>query len=225
MDGLMSRFLSKPTAFLDEFDLPVLSPGLANPLAFADRSLANQAKSAAGQAGTTAANLGASAATDRSAILPGLSAEAANPIGYTPTQMNNQLVAGEQGAGGANAGITGEAGLHAARTRNSSGYPGVLDEAARDKTRQLSQNALNVQNKSAELGQKKQMFAQGELSNLYGVDTHSMLSAMGLVPQDINAATNANKVGWVQNFTDILNSLKSGGGGSGGGGASAGANG
>src|SRR5580693_989262 len=117
------------------------------------RSATDQAKNAYTTASQTAGKYGAAGDQISSSLIPGLEREANNPEGFTPEEMNNQLVAGEEGAGGANAGIAGQAALQAARTRNSAGESAVLDSAARAKTRQLSENALNVQNKSADLGQ------------------------------------------------------------------------
>lgn len=218
----MRRFLQNPV-FSIESGLLISHEGETweEPAYLFDRSLRSTAGTAAKQAGTTATNLGSEASSEKSAILPGLEREAANPTGYTPTQMNDQLVAGEQGAGGANSSISGEAALRAGRTRNSAGFGSVLDEAARDKTRQLSENALNIKGKSADLGQKKQMFAQSQIGNMYGTDTHAMLSAMGLIPEDIKAGAAADSTGWVQNFAQIMNALKPSGGGGGGAGAGA----
>ncbi len=171
------------------------------------RSATNQAQSAEQQANATAGSYGSAGNQIAGSLIPGLEREANTPEGYTPEEMNKQLVAGEQGAGGANAGITGQANLQAARTRNSAGYTSALDEAARDKTRQLSENALNVQNKSAELGQKKQMGAQSELAGLYGTDVNANLKAQGLLPEDVNAETNAGKSGWFQNMTNLIATL------------------
>lgn len=176
-----------------------------------DRSLAKKAGQAADTAKAVGSSEGANAAEVGANLIPGLESEAKTPQGYTPVEMSHQLVAGEQGAGGATSGITGEGKLTAMRTRNAAGVPAALDEAERIKGRQLSQNALDVANKSADLGQKKQMFAQGELGNIYGLDKNAMLRAMGLVPEDVNAAANAEKTGWVQNFTDIMKSLQGAG--------------
>lgn len=185
------------------------------------RSAVNQAKTAANQ-GSTAYNTASASANQyndagnqiSSSLIPGLEREANNPEGFTPEEMNNQLVAGEQGAGGANAGIVGQANLNAARSRNSSGETAALDEAARDKTKQLSENALNIQDKSDELGEKKQMAAQSELGGLYGTDVEANLKAQGLMPEDVNAEANADKAeaeggstGWFQNMTSMITAL------------------
>ena len=173
------------------------------------RQAQQQASNAEKTASTTAGKYGAAGDQIASSLIPGLEREANNPEGFTPEEMNNQIVAGEQGAGGANAGIAGEAALHAARTRNSAGETAALDSASRNKTRQLSENALNVKNKSAELGQQKQMTAQKELGSLYGTDTEANLKAQGLSTEDINAEVSAGKSGWFQNMTGLISSLGS----------------
>jgi hypothetical protein len=174
------------------------------------RQAQQQASDAYNTASSTAAGYGSKGDQISSSLIPGLEREANNPEGYTPEEMNNQLVAGEQGAGGVNAGIAGQADLQAARTRNSSGETAVLDSASRNKTRQLSDNALNVQNKSAELGQQKQEGAQKELGSLYGTDTEANLKAQGLSTEDINSEVNAGKSGWFQNMNQLISTLTGG---------------
>lgn len=185
------------------------------------RSAVAQAKDAYKTASSTAAGYGAAGNQISSSIIPGLEREAQNPEGFTPEEMNDQLVASEQGAGGANAGITGEANLRTARTRNSAGYTAALDEAARDKTRALSENALNIKNQSAKLGQEKQINAQKELGGLYGTDVNANLEAQGLATKDIEAEAEAGKSGWFQNMTGLIKSLQGAGFSKGPGGFSA----
>lgn len=185
------------------------------PIERLDRSAQAAASGAAKTAGSTAANAGNLASTDRSAILPGLEREANGGGGYSPQDLSNMTTAAGQGAGGANSGIVGQANLESARTRNAGGFGAALDEASRDKTRAQSNAALGVQNKNADLKAKQQQFAQGEIGNMYGTDTSSMLKAMGLQTGDINAEVDAGKSGWLQNFTAILDSLGKGAQGSG----------
>lgn len=175
------------------------------------RAAQQQAKDAYKTATSTADKYSSAGDQISSSLIPGLEREAQTPEGYTPEEMNNQLVASEQGAGGATGGITGQANLNVARTRNSAGYTNALDEAAREKTRQLSENALNIQNKSADLGQKKQMAAQSELSKLYGTDVNANLEAQGLSTKDIQTEVEAGKSGWFQNMTDMIKSLQGAG--------------
>lgn len=172
-----------------------------------DRSAQGQGKAAFGNAQSTAGGYGANAAQERSTLIPTLQQEINNPQGFTPSQTNAMLVAGEQGAGGANAAITGQAGLQAMRTRNSAGTSGVLDQAARRTAQNLSQNAVNIQAKNAELGAQNRQRALSGLQGLYGIDTGAQMKALGLVPEDINAEVNAGKSGWLQNTMGVLGGL------------------
>ena len=179
----------------------------SGPLALADRSAQGQATQAANTAGTTGANFGSQASQINSTILPTLERNAQNPTGFSPTDLNNMTVASEQGAGGANSGITGQANLQAARTRNAGGFGSALDEAARDKTRTLSSNALGVQNQNANLKNRQQQSAIGTLSGMGESDNASMLKAMGLQDQAISTEVQAGNSGWLQNFNQVLASL------------------
>ena len=177
------------------------------PLALADRSIQQSATSAANTAGTTGAGYGSTAAAIGAPLTKTLQNDVNNPIGFTPTETNNMLVAGEQGAGGATSAITGQAGLQAGRTRNSAALSGVLDQAARQKQQQLSQNALGVQNQSAMLAQQKRASALGGLQGLYGTDVGAQLKAMGIQDQDLNTAIQAGNSGWLQNTMGAIGTL------------------
>jgi hypothetical protein len=186
-----------------------------------NNSREDRAKSAMDKADTTSGNYATSATNISGSLVPQLQKEATNPTGYTPTQQNNMLVAGEQGAGGANAGIVGQAGLQAARTHNTGALSGVLDSAARARQQTLSQNALGVQNRQADLQQHQMESAQKGLEGLYGTDVNADLKAQSLVPEDINAATAAAQTGAQQNaqkWVSLLlpKGLQGGSGGDGG---------
>lgn len=112
-------------------------------------------------------------------LLPKLEQEAQNPQGFSSAQLGSQLTALEQGAGGANSGISGAGALQAARTRNSAGMSSVLDNASRNATKAFSQGALGVQNQNANLEQEKQQSALGALQGMYGTDTSAALNALG----------------------------------------------
>jgi hypothetical protein len=149
-------------------------------------------------------------------LVPQLEKQFTTPTGYNPTDVNNMLVAGEQGAGGATGSIVGQANLEAARTRNTGALSGVLDQAARQKQQVLSQNALNVANKQAEQKEKQRQLAAAGLESMYGKDVGAQLEAMKLVPADIGAETEAGKSGWQQNAMNWIKTLRGGGGGGGG---------
>ena len=177
------------------------------PLALADRAAANEAGQAAKTAGTTAAGYGTAAQGIGGVLTPTLERDIANPIGFNPVEKNNMLVAGEQGAGGAAGGIAGAAGLNAMRTRNSGALSGVLDQNARIKQQQLSQNALGVQNESAKLAQAKRASALGGLQGLYGTDVGAQMKSMGIQNEDINSQIEAGKSGWLQNTMGVIGTL------------------
>ena len=172
-----------------------------------DRSL----QSMATQAGKTASSVGAGYAGQAqdiySEFIPMLRREAAGGMGLTPTQKSQELTAAEQGAGGAAGSISGQAGLTAARTRNSAALSGVQDAAARAKTQAASQANLGIENESTNLANARQQAALGQLQGLYGTNVNAQLGAMGLIPQDVNAGTNAGKAGWLQNTLSTIDTL------------------
>lgn len=179
----------------------------SGPLALFDRSLQQDAENAANTAKTTGANYGSSASGISAQLVPQLQREATGNVGLSPTQANNELVAGEQGAGGATAGVTGAAGLNAMRTRNSGALSGVLDQAARSKGQTLSNNALGVQKQSTDIARQNQERSQQMLSGLYGTDVGAQMHSMGLEAPDINAGVNAGNSGWFQDATQLINAL------------------
>jgi hypothetical protein len=180
------------------------------PVALADRSQQAAGKTAQGDEKNAASTFGSTASSIGGPLTAQLQKQAANPTGFNPTDLNNMLVGSAQGAGGATSGLTGEANLATARTRNAGGFASALDEASRIKNRQLSQNNLDIQGANANLKQHQMDSAQGQLGNMYGMDTKSQLEAMGLVPQSINATVNAGKSGWLQNMNDTITAITGG---------------
>lgn len=185
---------------------------LTDPLGYSEPIAGVKAAQKAGQgaattAAGTAAGYGSNAGQIGSSLVPYEEKQLTNPTGINPTDRNNMLVAGEQGAGGANAGIVGQAGLTAARTRNTGALSGVLDQASRNKTQQLSENALNVQNENTKVKLGQQDQAAKALGGLYGTDVNAQLKAQGLVPEDINAWMNAGRSGWLQDTEGVINTL------------------
>jgi hypothetical protein len=166
------------------------------------------AQSAAGTAAKTGAQYGEQATDIGSTLVPQLKRDVSNAPGFTPEQVNAQLVAGEQGLGGATSGLAGEAGLRAVRSRNVGSTAGTLDELAREKMRTSSGIGLSVANRQAELQQQQREQALKQLQGLYGTDVEAGLKAQGLVPEDINAWANANKTGWLQ---DVESGIDTGG--------------
>lgn len=175
-----------------------------------DRDVAGQAKNNKTTADTTGSGLGAEASQIGGTVIPGLERESTNPQGFAPTDVNNMLVAGGEAVGGANAGITGQANLEVARTRNAGGFASSLDEAARIKSRQLATNALDVSGRQAMEKEKQRQFSQTQLADLMKSDRADQLRAMGLSDEAIAQELAAGRQGWFQNFTSGTEALAKG---------------
>lgn len=164
-------------------------------------------KNAANTASAVGAGYGTQASDVNAQLMPFLTRELNNPQGYTQQQTGAMLGAAEGGAGGATAGLTTEANLNQARNRNSGGFSGALDEAARQQGKTLASASEGIAGQNADLQQRQQQAAASGLSGLYGMDTSAQLKAMGLIPGDINAAVNSNSAPW-----DSIAKLMQGGG-------------
>ena len=175
-----------------------------------DRSVQREAGQAFNQAGTTAGAYGTAAGDVNATLLPTLKQDVNNPSGFTPTEKNRMLTAGEQSLGGSTAGVVGQQGLNAARTRNTGSTSAIIDQAMRRKAQGLSRNALGVENESARLAQQKRASALGGLERTYGTDVGAQLKAMGIEPADLEARINAGKEGWQQNAMNWISTLTKG---------------
>lgn len=174
----------------------------------ADRSVQGAAKSNAGTAGGVGAGYGTAASGISGSIIPTLTRQAQGQgTGLTPEQKNQMLVSGAEAVGGVNAGLKGAADLATARTRNAGGFSAALDEAARQKGRQMATVGQNVQNLSTNIAQQQQQNALKELQGLYGTDVSGQLQAMGLQNQAENTALNAGNTGWLQNTLNTVKTL------------------
>lgn len=163
-------------------------------------------------AATTASNVGAgygaSGAGINSQLLPFLTRELNNPMGYTQQQQGAMLNQAEAGAGGSTAGLTTEANLASARNRNSGGFSGALDAAARQRDKALAGTSENIAANNANLQQQQQQSAASGLSKLEGMDTDAQLKAMGLIPEDLKAAASSYGQGdWASNLNTILGTV------------------
>jgi hypothetical protein len=124
-------------------------------------------------------------------LTPTLESEAANPQGYTPQQLAYMNTASQQSLGGGAAATTGEANLAAARTRNAGGFQGAVGEANRGAQRQLSQNALGIQNEQANLQQQQKQEALKSLQSLYGIDESTALGYLNSSNSALGTETEA----------------------------------
>lgn len=172
-----------------------------------DRSVQGSAKQNSANAGTTASGFANTAGQVGGVLIPGLERQATNPTGFTPQEKNRMLVAGAEAAGGAASGAGGAATLEKLRTRNPAGFSAALGEVARQKGRQLSSNALGVENADAELAQRKQAQALQQLQGIYGTDTANQLRAMGIQNEDLDTALKAGQQGWLQNTEGVIGTI------------------
>jgi hypothetical protein len=178
-----------------------------SPVALCDRSAQASANSGASTAASTAAGLNANAGAIGSSITPFLTQEMLHPQGYSQQDLTSQLDAAQAGAGGATGGITGQANLQAARTRNSSGFTGALDDAARQRDKAAASSSEGIAANDADLKQKQQQEGAAGLQGLQATDQGDALKSMGIQTGDINASVDAGKSGWLQNATGIINTL------------------
>jgi hypothetical protein len=179
------------------------------------RGAQSQASNAEQTASNTATNLGSQAQGIGSNLTPFLTQEMEHPQGFSQQDLSAQTSAALGGAGGADAGIVGQANQEAATTHNSGGFQAVLDDAARQRTKAAAGASEGIAANNANLKQTQQQEGAEGLSKMYGTDTSGMLEAMGQEPNDINSEVNAGNSGWLQQSMGVLGAL--GGGASGAG--------
>lgn len=138
-------------------------------------------------------------------LAPELGAEAAHPAGYTPTQLAAQNTAAQQSSGGSQAGTVGQAGLLAARTRNAGATDAALAQGSIQAGQQLSDAALKVQSNNAGLQQKQQQAGISGLTDLYGLNNGTQVSALNAGNGALNTAVGATNAGW--DWTKALQGL------------------
>lgn len=171
------------------------------------RAATSQANNLQGTDSTVAAQNNASAAGVNSTLNPFLTSELTHPQGFSQQQQTSMLSAAQGGAGGATAGLTGQANLQTARTRNAGGFGTALDAAARSRQQAVAGQSENIAGQNAQLQQTQQQDAAKGLQGLYGTDSSNALNALGLQNGAINTEVNAGKSGWLQNATGILSTL------------------
>jgi hypothetical protein len=179
------------------------------------RSAQSQASNAATTAANTATGLGAEANGIGANLAPFLTNEMEHPQGYSPQDTSAMLSAAEGGAGGANAGLVGEANQQTATSRNAGGFQAALDDAARQRSKAAAGASEEIAAQNAQLKQTQQQEGAAGLGKLYGTDTSGMLDAMGQQSNDINAEVNAGKSGWLQNTLGIIGAINGGAQGAG----------
>lgn len=172
------------------------------------RSAVGQAQGAATTAADTGADLGAKANGIGSTLTPFLTRELTNPQGYSQGDTSAMLSAAEGGAGGANAGIVGDANRTAATSRNAGGFQAVLDDAARARSKAAAGTSESIAGDNATLKAQQQQDAAKGLQGLYGTDTSGMLDATGQIAKDTEAEVDAGKSGWMQQVPTFLQQIQ-----------------
>jgi hypothetical protein len=160
-----------------------------------------------GQAQAASTMYGGQAGGLYSSLAPALTAEATNPQGYGPTALAKMNTDSQQSLGGSNAGVTGQAGLEAARTRNAGGATAALDASSQSAQRQNSENAIGTDLQDANLKQKQQQEGLSGLNSLYGTNVNAEKGEQGISNQALNNA------GQIQNpwMSLLQQGIKSGG--------------
>jgi hypothetical protein len=143
---------------------------------------------------------------------PALTAEATNPTGYAPNDLAATNTASQQSLGGSTAGITGQANLEAARTRNAGGFQGAIGSGSRSNAKQLSQNALGIQEQNAQLKEAQKQTALSQLQQLYGTDVQGAEGFLGESNSALGAENQSHPVQQgFKTFADVLTAIKQGG--------------
>lgn len=146
-----------------------------------------------GTADANAGNFSNRGTASWNAAFPELQQQASAPTGFTGQQLADMNTANSQSVGGGQAAAVGQGNLMAGRTRNAGGFGAALDQSAQNAGKQLSQNAVGIQNANAELAQSKQQNALRELGSLYGTNTQGLNDMLGQSNNAIGQATAADK--------------------------------
>ena len=171
------------------------------------RNAVNQAGQSYNQATNTADELGAEAQGIGSNLTPFLTQEMLHPEGLGQEGIAAETGAALGGAGGAAAGLTGQAVQRAGASRNAGGFQAALDDAARQRMKAASGASENIQAQNENLKQTQQQEGARDLENEYGTDTSGMLNSMNQEHEDVNSEVNANNSGWLQNTMGVLNGI------------------
>lgn len=180
-----------------------------------DRALTKMAENDEQQARNIAGNQAQQAAQVGSVLIPGEERMALNPTGYSPADLATMKTANLQTARGTAGSLQGQLAERAARMRNPAGYNAATAAASQGASRAAGTATNDILAQNAKLKQQQQQSAFQGLNSIYGADNSDMLKAMGLETGDIDAATNAEKVGWLQNLEGGLSTLGSLGQGAG----------
>lgn len=124
-------------------------------------------------------------------LAPELQSEAAHPPGYTPSQIASQNTAAQQSGGGSQAATVGAGGLYAARTKNAGAAQNAIGAGTRGAGANLSNAAVGVQNKNADLQQQQKQEGLTGLGGLYSTNLTGGENALGLSNSALNTEMQA----------------------------------
>jgi hypothetical protein len=176
------------------------------------RNAQNQANSAYNTAANTGAELGADANAIGSSVTPLLTSEMLHPEGLGQAGIAAETGAALGGAGGADAGIVGQANQRAAVSRNAGGFQAALDDASRNRMKAAAGASEGIESQNENLKQQQQQEGASGLERMYGTDTSGMLESQGQEANDINSEVNAGNSGWLQDTMGILGDINGIGG-------------
>jgi hypothetical protein len=144
---------------------------------------------------------------------PFLQNELRSPQGYSQQALTSMLGSSMAGTGGATSGVTGQAALQDARTRNASGFSGALDAAQRMRGQQNAQASEKIAGDNATLQNTQQQSAAGALQGLYGTNSDAALKALGLsqqtIPDELKAGQQArsNTMNGIQSAISVAGQI------------------
>lgn len=144
-----------------------------------------------GKAGSASSNLLSNAGNIYGSLAPTLAAQVAAPGGYTPAQKAAMTTAGEQSAGGTQAGSVGQGALLASRTKNAGTADAAIAQSARTAGQQNSNTAVGTEVKNANLQQQQRQNALNGEESLYSTTLGGGLNALGLSNQALTGASNS----------------------------------
>jgi hypothetical protein len=180
--------------------------------------MARDATSAAMTNSTTGQGLsktyGDRATATSNILTPTLNQMATAPQGFGKQTVGNMTTAALQGAGGAQAATVGGGIQRAAGTNNAGAFDASAGQAGHDATSALTDAALGVQNRDAELKQQQQQFGVQGLNNQYQTNVGAGENALGISDAALNTSVNAGKSGWFQNMTGLIGAVNGNGAGS-----------
>lgn len=169
------------------------------------RQLQQDATAAANTASTTAAGLGNTAAQEGATLNPFAQREMQAQHLYDPSQINELLTAAGAGAGATTGAIGSQLQRTNATTGNASSATKSLQELARDRMKSNAATSEGVASQDVMGAKQLNQQGAGLEAGLYGENLKGQLDAMGQVSNDVNAATNASKTGWLQNAEGLVN--------------------